>query len=59
MTCDIAEFLDERVTGDERERLALPSVEKLGRRAQGRQERGEQDVGVEDETRQDRLARSR
>jgi hypothetical protein len=58
-TGDIAEFRYERVTGDERERLALPSVEKLGWRAQRRQKRGEQDVGVEDEAHQDRLARSR
>jgi hypothetical protein len=29
-TGDIAEFRYERVTGDERERLALPTVEKLG-----------------------------
>src|ERR1035438_6302259 len=56
---DIPEFRYERVTGDERERLAFPSVKKLGWRAQRRQKRGEQDVGVEDEAHQDRLARSR
>ena len=46
---NVAEFRDECVTGDEREPLALPSVEKLGRRAQGREKGGDQDVGVEDE----------
>ena len=56
---DIPEFRYERVTGDERERLALPSVKKLGWRAQRRQKRGEQDVGVKNEAHQDRWARSR
>ncbi len=56
---DIAEFRYERVTGDERDRLAFPSVKKLGWRAPRRQECGEQDVGVEDEAYHDRLARSR
>ena len=57
-TGDIAEFRYERVTSDERERLALPSVEKLGWCAKWRQQRGEQDVGVEDQAYQGRLARS-
>lgn len=56
---DVAEFRYQRVTGDERERLALPGVEKLGRRAQGREKSGDQDVGLENEAHQDRLARSR
>jgi len=56
---NVAEFRYERVTGDESERLALPGVEKLCRRAQGREKGREQDVGVEDEAHQDRLARSR
>jgi len=46
---NVAEFRNECVTGDEREPLALPSVEKLGWRAQGREKGGDQDVGVEDE----------
>jgi hypothetical protein len=40
-TGDLAEFRYERVTGDERELLALPSVEKLGWRAQRRQKRAQ------------------
>ena len=56
---DIAEFLYQRITGDERETIALPGVEKLCRRAQGREKGGEQDVGIEDEAYQGRLARSR
>jgi hypothetical protein len=55
----VAEFRNERVTCDEREDLALPGVQELSRRAQGRQKSGEQDVSVEDEAHQDRLARSR
>jgi hypothetical protein len=46
---NVAEFRNERVTGDETEPLALPSVEKFGWRAQGREKGGDQDVGVEDE----------
>ena len=56
---DVAEFRNERLTGHEREYLPLPGVEELRRRAQGREKGGDQDVSVEDETFQDRLARSR
>lgn len=38
---DVAEFRNERLTGDEREYLPLPGVEKLRRRAQRREKGGE------------------
>jgi len=56
---DSAQFRYELVTGDKREPLALPSVDKLGRGAQWRQKSGEQEVGIEDEAHQERWARSR
>ena len=55
---NVAEFRYECGTGDE-SGLALPGVQNLCRRAQGREKGREQDVGVEDEAHQDRLARSR